>query len=36
MSIMADVARAVGGSMKTEQSSLGGLAIIFDLPLATK
>jgi len=36
MSIMADVARAVGGSMKTEQSELGGLAIIFELPLATK
>jgi len=36
MSIMADVARAVGGSMKTEQSTLGGLAIIFELPLATK
>ncbi|MEI8268948.1 MAG: HAMP domain-containing sensor histidine kinase [Acidimicrobiaceae bacterium] len=36
MSIMADVARAVGGSMKTEQSSLGGLAIIFELPLTTK
>ena len=36
MSIMADVARAVGGSMKTEQSALGGLAIIFELPLATK
>lgn len=36
MSIMADVARAVGGSMKTEQSTLGGLAISFQLPLAKK
>jgi signal transduction histidine kinase len=36
MSIMADVARALGGSMKTEKSALGGLAIIFELPLATK
>ena len=36
MSIMADVARAVGGSMKTEQSTLGGLSISFQLPLAKK
>jgi len=34
MSIMADVAELLGGSMKTERSSLGGLALRFDLPLA--
>lgn len=35
MSIMADVAEALGGSMTTERSSLGGLALRFDLPIAT-
>jgi signal transduction histidine kinase len=34
MSIMADVAEALGGSMTTEQSSLGGLALRFVIPLA--
>jgi len=34
MSIMADVAESFGGSMKTERSSLGGLALRFELPLA--
>ncbi len=36
MSIMADVAKVIGGSMKTEQSTLGGLAIIFEFPAVTK
>jgi signal transduction histidine kinase len=34
MSIMADVAEALGGSMTTEHSSLGGLALRFVIPLA--
>jgi signal transduction histidine kinase len=34
MSIMADVAEALGGSMTTERSSLGGLALRFVIPLA--
>lgn len=34
MSIMADVAESLGGSMTTERSSLGGLALRFVLPLA--
>ena len=33
MSIMADVAELLGGSMRTERSSLGGLALRFDFPL---
>jgi hypothetical protein len=33
MSIMADVAESLGGSMSTEQSSLGGLRLRFTLPL---
>ncbi len=33
MSIMADVAESLGGSMTTEQSSLGGLRLRFTLPL---
>jgi two-component system OmpR family sensor kinase len=34
MSIMADVAEQLGGSLVTERSSLGGLALRFELPLA--
>jgi signal transduction histidine kinase len=34
MSIMADVAEALGGSMTTERSSLGGLGLRFVIPLA--
>ena len=34
MSIMADVAEAFGGSMTTERSYLGGLALRFVIPLA--
>jgi hypothetical protein len=34
MSIMADVAEALGGSMTTEKSSFGGLALRFVIPLA--
>lgn len=34
MSIMADVAEAVGGSMTTERGFLGGLALRFVMPLA--
>jgi two-component system OmpR family sensor kinase len=34
MSIMADVAESLGGSMTTEPSSLGGLRLRFELPLA--
>jgi two-component system, OmpR family, sensor kinase len=33
MSIMADVAESLGGSMTTEASSLGGLRLHFELPL---
>jgi hypothetical protein len=33
MSIMADVAESLGGSMTTEASSLGGLRLRFTLPL---
>ncbi|MGA7834218.1 MAG: HAMP domain-containing sensor histidine kinase [Acidimicrobiales bacterium] len=33
MSIMADVAESLGGSMSTEKSSLGGLALRFVVPL---
>ncbi len=33
MSIMADVAEALGGSMTTEKSTLGGLALRFVVPL---
>jgi two-component system OmpR family sensor kinase len=33
MSIMADVAEALGGAMTTERSSLGGLRLRFTLPL---
>lgn len=32
MSIMADIAESLGGTMTTEQSSLGGLAVRFVLP----
>jgi len=35
MSIMADVAESLGGSLTTEPSSLGGLRLHFVLPLAT-
>ncbi|MHB8380257.1 MAG: sensor histidine kinase [Acidimicrobiales bacterium] len=35
MSIMADVAESLGGTMTTTASSLGGLALHFVLPLAT-
>jgi len=35
MSIMADIAESLGGSMTTEQSLLGGLGVRFVLPLAT-
>jgi signal transduction histidine kinase len=35
MSIMADVAESLGGTMTTAPSSLGGLGLIFVLPLAT-
>jgi two-component system OmpR family sensor kinase len=35
MSIMADVAESLGGSMTTEASSLGGLRLRFEVPLAT-
>jgi two-component system, OmpR family, sensor kinase len=35
MSIMADVAESLGGSMTTEASSLGGLRLRFEMPLAT-
>jgi two-component system OmpR family sensor kinase len=34
MSIMADVAESLGGSMTTEASSLGGLRLRFELPLS--
>ena len=34
MSIMADVARALGGSLTTEPSALGGLALVVRLPAA--
>ena len=34
MSIMADVAEALGGSMTTEKSPLGGLGLRFSIPLA--
>ncbi|HWD96196.1 MAG TPA: HAMP domain-containing sensor histidine kinase [Acidimicrobiales bacterium] len=34
MSIMADVAETLGGSMNTEKSSLGGLALRFVIPVA--
>jgi signal transduction histidine kinase len=34
MSIMADVAESLGGSMTTEPSSLGGLRLRFELPLS--
>ena len=34
MSIMADVAESLGGSMNTEASSLGGLRLRFELPLS--
>ncbi len=34
MSIMADVAEALGGSMTTERSALGGLALRFVIPLS--
>jgi signal transduction histidine kinase len=33
MSIMADVAESLGGSMSTEASPLGGLRLRFTLPL---
>lgn len=35
MSIMVDIAESLGGSMTTEQSSLGGLGVRVVLPLAT-
>ncbi len=35
MSIMADVAESLGGSMTTERSSLGGLGLRFVIPLAS-
>ncbi len=34
MSIMADIAESVGGSMTTERSALGGLALRFEIPVA--
>jgi hypothetical protein len=35
MSIMADIADGLGGSMTTSKSSLGGLAITFHFALET-